>query len=410
MIEVTQSYIPELADALSITPFDSSTYLICVDSEKKSKLKISSASKILIDQIDGRKDIEEITHSFNQLSGSALSTESVIQIFRNQLLGYGVLKDDDDRKIRIKDNYLKLRFTLFKEKTVQRMAAPFLFLFHQKTFAAVFALSTAFIITVFCTQLNLSRLYHDFSASFAGWFILLNVISIIFHELGHAAACEKFGARSGDIGFGFYLITPVFYADVSDAWRLSRHRRLVVDLAGIYMQVIYCSIFAGVYLLTGTGFFLHISFLIASTTLLNVNPFLRYDGYWALSDLINIPNLRGNSLKTTRQFFRSVVGKPNTWKRGAKNIFLVFYAVISVAFIVYFMFAMVIMGHNSIIGLPVNLYNFIYRLFTEWNQVSFDWVKRTLAGFILPLMFYIIFYRVVLTRYIIPFFAKKSKL
>lgn len=397
-MEISNTYIPRLNEHLSVIPFDSKSYLICIDGEQPTKFKISAISKMLIDQIDGKRNIDEIATSFNHESGASLPMDTILKIFNDNLLGYGVLQDDTVEKVKVKDNYLKLRFILFPNKLVRKMVKPILGLFTPAVFKAVFVACAVFISFFYIRDIRLGEFYKGITPSFAAWFVLLNVISIIFHELGHAGACERFGANSGPIGFGFYLFTPVFYADVSDAWRLKRGERLIVDLAGIYMQVIFCAVFVSIYLINGNAFFLHIAFLISTTVIVNINPFLRYDGYWALCDLINVPNLRENSMKLMKQFFRWVIRKTNTWKSSVQNVFLVLYALSSSIFIVYFFFMMVVYKRNSIFMFPVDLFNFFAKIITDFRSISFDWVKGELTGFILPFIFYLFLYRIVIKR------------
>lgn len=132
------------------------------------------------------------------------------------------------------------------------------------------------------------------------WLVAAYVIYFgifIAHELGHASATHRFGLLPGDIGFGFYLLFPVFYADVSVAWALDRTRRIIVNLGGIYFQLLLNGLFIGVaYAVPSTSLFISPLIILNSGVMLySLNPFLRYDGYWIYSDLFNIPNLRKQS-------------------------------------------------------------------------------------------------------------------
>ncbi|MEL7162822.1 MAG: hypothetical protein AAFN92_18840, partial [Bacteroidota bacterium] len=61
---------------------------------------------------------------------------------------------------------------------------------------------------------------------------------LLFHELGHAASAYRFGVKPKKIGAGFYLVFPVLFADITEAWKLNRNRRLIVNMAGIYLQLL----------------------------------------------------------------------------------------------------------------------------------------------------------------------------
>lgn len=119
---------------------------------------------------------------------------------------------------------------------------------------------------------------------------------ILLHELGHATAAFRFGIEPQEIGFGLYFIFPIFYTNVTGIWGLPVRERIVVNLAGIYFQLIAN---LPLLLLFYMGSCNPICFvLITANTialLSALNPFLRYDGYWLFSDIFNIPNLHAKS-------------------------------------------------------------------------------------------------------------------
>ena len=112
---------------------------------------------------------------------------------------------------------------------------------------------------------------------------ILGFVSVTFHELGHATATSYFGAKHGGIGGGFYLFSPVYFADVSDIWKLKPSQRIVVNLAGIYFELIISSLYILIGFIWGKEILLITGVLIFTKSLLNLNPFLRSDGYWILS-------------------------------------------------------------------------------------------------------------------------------
>ena len=67
----------------------------------------------------------------------------------------------------------------------------------------------------------------------------LTLLSTLFHECGHAAACRYGGAKPGRIGIGIYLVWPVFYTDVTDSYRLTKTGRLRTDLGGVYFNALF---------------------------------------------------------------------------------------------------------------------------------------------------------------------------
>ncbi len=127
------------------------------------------------------------------------------------------------------------------------------------------------------------------------------------HEMGHAISCKKFGRQSGTggevhvIGIMLLVFTPVPYVDASSSWALqNKWHRAIVGAAGMWVELAIASIAAVLWANTGDtgqyaqlhGFCYNVMFVASfSTVVFNANPLLRYDGYYILSDLLEIPNL-----------------------------------------------------------------------------------------------------------------------
>jgi putative peptide zinc metalloprotease protein len=119
----------------------------------------------------------------------------------------------------------------------------------------------------------------------------LTVASALFHECGHAAGCRRSGATPGRIGFGIYLVWPAFFTNVTDSYRLSRAGRLRTDLGGLYFNLIFILGLAGVYAATNAKILLLVIALTHLEMLEQLLPFVRFDGYFILSDLVGVPDL-----------------------------------------------------------------------------------------------------------------------
>jgi putative peptide zinc metalloprotease protein len=135
-------------------------------------------------------------------------------------------------------------------------------------------------------------------------FLYLSFVLIkIFHEFGHAFMCKVFGKRTGTggevhvMGVMLLVFTPMPYVDASSAWAFrSRRQRILVGAGGMIIELALAAVAAIVWAHTGDGTVHTIAYnamFIASvsTILFNANPLLRYDGYYILSDIIEIPNL-----------------------------------------------------------------------------------------------------------------------
>ena len=133
-----------------------------------------------------------------------------------------------------------------------------------------------------------------------GWAVLYLIVKSL-HELGHALACKKWNAECHEIGVLLIAFMPCLYCDTSDSWRLSRHRRAAIAGAGIYIEIGLAVIAGAVWLIVKPDSTMSLwaagcmVLCSLSTVLVNGNPLLRYDGYYALSDLWGVPNLHEQS-------------------------------------------------------------------------------------------------------------------
>jgi putative peptide zinc metalloprotease protein len=171
--------------------------------------------------------------------------------------------------------------------------------------------------------LNNMLLAHNVLAMY-GTFILVKVV----HEFGHAFACKKFGRQTGSggevhvMGVMFLVFTPMPYVDASSSWAFrSKLHRMVVGAGGMLVELGLASIAAVVWANTAAGSMAHavaynVMFIASiSTIIFNANPLLRYDGYYMLSDLIEIPNLAFRS----RNYLQYLVKKYIWGVRQVRN-------------------------------------------------------------------------------------------
>ena len=180
---------------------------------------------------------------------------------------------------------------------------------------------------------------------------LIWIVAKIFHELGHAVCAKHHGVRVGKTGIMFFLFAPIAYVDVTDAWKLqSRAKRIQIALAGVYVELAIASMAAWAWWLLPDGFARHLMaqiFMVAgpATLMVNANPLLRLDGYYVLSDLLEIPNLRMHGRRqlgsTLQHWIVSIPKKPSLltgWRRPAAT----FHAVCSVLFQIVWMAGLVV--------------------------------------------------------------------
>lgn len=154
--------------------------------------------------------------------------------------------------------------------------------------------------------------FHEFFAV-QNWFALAATLAItkILHEFGHGLACKRFGGECHEMGIMLLVFTPCLYCNVSDSWMLNnRWHRAGIAAAGMYVELFLAAIATWVwwYSVPGVVHYLALNVMFVcsvSTLLFNANPLMRYDGYYILSDLSEIPNLRQKATKIVHEWAAS---------------------------------------------------------------------------------------------------------
>ncbi|QEG40131.1 hemolysin D [Roseimaritima ulvae] len=144
------------------------------------------------------------------------------------------------------------------------------------------------------------------------WIYLAATMGIVkvIHEFGHGISCKKFGGECHELGFMLLVFTPCLYCNVSDSWMLpNKWKRVWIGAGGIYVEMILASFAAYIWYFSEPGLLndlcLNMMFLNAvSTVLVNGNPLLRFDGYYILMDILEIPNLRQKATEVLKRWFQ----------------------------------------------------------------------------------------------------------
>lgn len=132
------------------------------------------------------------------------------------------------------------------------------------------------------------------------------IIVKTLHEFGHAYFCRRFGGEVHVMGILLMIFTPVPYMDATAAWGFrERWKRMLVGAAGMIVELLVAAVAAVVWSRTGQGTVHSLAYNImmvasVSTLVFNLNPLLRFDGYYILSDLLGIPNLNQRANRQLR--------------------------------------------------------------------------------------------------------------
>jgi putative peptide zinc metalloprotease protein len=389
--------IPIKSLDVEILPYDGNGNLI-VHKKLNHYVKVTELVTALLKLVDGKKTIEELSAMFSTTINKTVSAEKVYEILYEDLGKYHIIENDlHSYEMASKPDYLKLSFDVIPEKVVAPIAKFIAPLFSKNIFYPVFISCLLFIAFIGINYWNFLIFESFTSLPFSKTFFIgiTIVVTLFLHELGHAAACNHFGGKHGNIGFGFYLLSPVMFADVSDIWKLTKKQRIIVNLGGLHIQVLIATLFGITFLATHKIEFLVLVYLLGIlSVLVNLNPFFRTDGYWVLSDITGVNNLRANSNQNLRHFFGQFIQK-NTFIYSKKNILLSLYALISNSFIVFFLGWILITDYNAIFSYPTT----IYILIEDVIKGDFKFDYNALKKLTIPLLFYYILFRFLKTIY-----------
>jgi len=131
----------------------------------------------------------------------------------------------------------------------------------------------------------------------------------ILHEFGHGISCKRFGGECHSMGVMLLVFSPTLYCDVTDSWMMkNKWHRIIIGAAGMYVEIILAAAAIFFWYNTKPGLLNHLALNIffvstVTTVIFNANPLLRYDGYYMMSDFLEIPNLRAKATKLLQQAF-----------------------------------------------------------------------------------------------------------
>ncbi len=256
------------------------------------------------------------------------SAQEVLTLCRHaQLLGLTVdslihpvadlMKRDQVRKIHpltwLLHHYLYFRVPLLRPDAFLRATLPWVRFLGGRAaltlYAVLFSLGLVLLLENPGAYLHTFTYFFDL-AGLAHYGLAIALIKAV-HEFAHAYTATRFGARVPVMGLAFIVMWPVAYCDVTDAWKIpERGKRLAIALAGIAAELVIAGTALLGWGLTLPGtlnsvFFTVSSVSLASTLLVNLNPAMRYDGYYIFMDLMGVDNLQPRAFALTLYLWRT---------------------------------------------------------------------------------------------------------
>jgi putative peptide zinc metalloprotease protein len=286
----------ELLDEYQGSGLTEATYLVRTPGGQL--VQVSRLLYLVLGAIDDSRTVGQIAARVTAAFGRAVSAGNVQYLLEHKLAPLGLVQAgpgagpaDADRQAPA-ILALKLRLTLVPAPAVQHIARLFRPLYSPLIIVAVLGSLTGSDIWLFRggragAALGYVLLHPPLLLLVFG----LSMLSMLFHECGHAAACRYGGARPGVIGMGFFVIWPAFFTNVTDAYRLGRAGRIRTDLGGVYFNSVFAVMLTAGFWATGYAPLAAAVIVIHLEIVQQLLPSLRFDGYFILADLIGVPDL-----------------------------------------------------------------------------------------------------------------------
>ena len=312
---------------------------------------------LLASHLDGSRDAAQLAARLSDELGRDLLAEQVSYLLENRLRPAGILAADPGAgdagpPATLRPDpllALKFRVGVVPEQVSWVIAGIFQSMFFPPVVLAMLGAFVVLDVMLFLQggfgQLGSSALALVHHPELTLLVLATLVITLMFHECGHVAACRYGGARPGTMGFGLYLVWPAMFSTVTDSYRLNRRGRLRTDLGGVYFNVVAIAAMTLVYLGTGIPWLLVAILLMHVETMRQFFPFVRLDGYYVLSDIIGVPDLFSRMWPVLRSMFRRRESHPRVqelkpWVRRVVTLWVI----LVVPAIVYFLLPFIILA------------------------------------------------------------------
>jgi putative peptide zinc metalloprotease protein len=317
----------------------------------------------ILNMMDGHTSMDRMKEEFESQFAPQKVTFQDLQHFIGQLHRSGLVISDapgQGRQLRHRrdtkkrkelmgkfTNVFALRWRGIDPERILNRLYPFTgWFFSWLTVCFVVALATS-ALTLVAVQFDVFQskmpTFHQFFGAH-NWIYLGTSMAVVkvLHEFGHGLTCKRYGGECHEMGFMLLVFTPALYCNVSDSWMLpNKWHRIFIGAGGMYVEMCIASASTYVWWFSQPGLLnqlaLSLMFVCSVSTLMfNGNPLLRFDGYYILMDLIEIPNLRQKATEVLKRFAVDVclgIEQPESPFLPKRNHF--FFGLYTVAAVIY---------------------------------------------------------------------------
>lgn len=310
---------------LAIAPqkYEGRTFYVVKDPVSLRYFRFKEREHFLLQLMDGRHTLNDARLEYEKSFRPERLTLENLEGFARRLLTAGLAhntspsagkqlwerrRNTQRRKwLQLVMNFLCIKIPLFDPDWILGKMIPWVrWIFSTGCFLASMTLMGAALLLVathfetFRQKLPSYQVFFSFTTAIYLW-IALALVKVI-HEFGHGLSCKLYGGEVHEMGFMLLCLSPCLYCNVTDAWTLpNKWKRIVISSAGIYVELIIAALATFTWWNTPSQPFLNnlsLCLMVVcsiSTLVFNANPLLRYDGYYVLSDWLEVPNLRDRS-------------------------------------------------------------------------------------------------------------------
>ena len=307
-------------------------------------------------------------------------------------------------------NYLFLRIPLVRPDSFLTRTLPWIRFVFTRGFAL--ALVTTTLLGIYLVM----RQWDSFQQTFLYFFTLEGMllfavamfIAKVIHELGHAYTAKRYGVRVPTMGIALLVLWPVLYTDTSEAWKLpGRRQRLAIAAAGMAAELALASMATLLWSFLPDGPLRSAVFMIATTSwvitlFINLNPFLRFDGYYLLSDFLEVQNLQDRSFALGKWKLRQLIlgindPSPDDFNAQQRKLLITyaysvwiyrFFLFLGIALLVYFFFFKVAGVFLMVTEVAWFIARPVYRELRIWYDMRdrIRWNRNTVTSLMLLLL------------------------
>lgn len=324
------------------------------------------------------------------INKNALSKSELSEVINTKLIP--IFKITKDVKKETTNNFW-IKWQILNSRISRQISKPFTFLFGKLFYPFLIMFIVINIILYFKTNQIKTSIETVQNFEIIKWIIsyFSLFIIILLHEIGHVSAAIKSGIKPRGVGLGFYTVLPVMYTDLTDAWKLNKTNKLKVNLAGIFIQLIIGTILvtcinlsSNLYLKEILNHLYIINYVIIG---INLIPFLKFDGYWILSDLTGISNLIQESNEKALNLFTKkgpFDEDSNFSLKNYQNIILFIYTILRI----FFILGMITLVFSFVIHSLLKTYYFI--IYLPYLEFNIDSIVEIIKRVLIILIIYIV--------------------